>query len=64
MKGQSSTGTASNTGTGDVVKENSDTGPLISCDVNFLMDLPEKKEVLKEASGSFSQFIDAVNKFK
>ena len=64
MTGQSSTGTASNTGTGNVVKEAGGTGPLIDCTVDFLMDLPEKKKQLNEATGSFSKFIDAVNKFQ
>ena len=65
MKGQSSTGTASQTGQGNVVKEaEGGTGPLIDCQVNFLMDLPEKKSILSEAIGSFTKFIEAVNNFQ
>lgn len=67
QKGQSSTGTASGTGSGDVVKEAAEMGPLLDCTVSFLMDLPEKKKKLQndkqvnEATGSWDKFITAIN---
>ena len=39
-------------------------GPLIDCSVDFLMDLPEKKKVLKEAKGTYDNFLVAVNELQ
>lgn len=39
-------------------------GPLIDCSVDFLMDLPEKKEILSEAGGTYDRFLGAVNQFQ